>query len=774
MNHPVRSGRAARRGLVGVAGRLTLAACLMATAACSKDPAAQKQEYLKSGQEYVAAGKLREAVIEFRNALQIDPRFAEAQLQAAEAYAKLGDGANALNAYVRAADLLPDNLGVQLTAGNYLLAAGRTEAALSRAETVLAREPANVEALVLRGNALGGLNDLDKAVASMEEAVRIDPSRGATYAQLGLVELARGRRDQAEAAFRRAIELAPTWVGGHLALANYFWSVGDAVQTERAFSEALRLEPANVAANRAMAAFLLAARRPNEAEPYLKKVVETTKQAPAAIFALSDYYVATGRPQQAVALLQPLASDDRRVAGANERLAAAYAVGNERPKAHALLDQVLARDKTNARAHLLKGQLLLQDGRSDEALTSVQRATAEEPTMAEAQYALGKVYAARGDMSGAEQAFREVLRLNPTAAAAQVELSRLQLSTSPREALATSEAAVKNQPNSFDARVALVRTLLASRDFARAEAELAILLREAPDRSEVHVQNGVLAGARGQMAAARAAFDKAQSLDPASIEAFAGHLSLDLNAKDFAGVRQRLSTRLNSSPVPPELLLLAGRTYASIGDVAEAEKVLRRSIETAPSLLPAYSMLGQLYLGQKRLDEARREFDTLSERQSRPVGPLTMSGVILQGQGDTAGARQRYERALALDPRASVAANNLAWIYAEAGENLPEAVRLAEAARQALPDSAEVLDTLGWAYYRSNLPALAVPVLTQAADKSPKNASYHYHLGLAHQKVGDIARARGALTRALEINPNFPAAGDARRALAALAESESR
>jgi hypothetical protein len=42
---------------------------------------------------------------------------------------------------------------------------------------------------------------------------------------------------------------------------------------------------------------------------------------------------------------------------------------------------------------------------------------------------------------------------------------------------------------------------------------------------------------------------------------------------------------------------------------------------------------------------------------------------------------------------------------------------------------------------------------------------YHYHLGLAHLKIGDKARGRGALERALELSPDFSGAEDARRQL---------
>ena len=106
-------------------------------------------------------------------------------------------------------------------------------------------------------------------------------------------------------------------------------------------------------------------------------------------------------------------------------------------------------------------------------------------------------------------------------------------------------------------------------------------------------------------------------------------------------------------------------------------------------------MLGQLYLRQNKLDEARKEFDALAARQAKPIAALTMSGMILQGQGNSKLARERFERALSFDPSAAVAGNNLAWILIDAGD-LNGALQLAQTAASAAPDVPEIMDTLGW------------------------------------------------------------------------------
>jgi tetratricopeptide (TPR) repeat protein len=213
------------------------------------------------------------------------------------------------------------------------------------------------------------------------------------------------------------------------------------------------------------------------------------------------------------------------------------------------------------------------------------------------------------------------------------------------------------------------------------------------------------------------------------------------------------------------LLLLAARTYASLNDIAASEKMLRATIDADPSLLQPYAMLGQLYMSQRKLDQARAEFDAMAARQTKPVGPLTMSGIIFQTQGNTAMARKKFEDVLAIDSRAVIAANNLAWIHAESGEDLDTALRLAQTATAGAPDVPELMDTLGWVYYKKKQPTLAIPYFKRCVEKAPNNPGYQYHLGLAYTMSGEAALARAAFQKALAHGADATTAAEIRRLL---------
>jgi len=148
-----------------------------------------------------------------------------------------------------------------------------------------------------------------------------------------------------------------------------------------------------------------------------------------------------------------------------------------------------------------------------------------------------------------------------------------------------------------------------------------------------------------------------------------------------------------------------------------------------------------------------------------------MSGMLLEMQNRPDAARQRYEQALAADPNAGVAANNLAMILLNSSGNLDTALRLAQTAKAQLPDVGDVSDTLGLVYYRKGLQPLAIRAFNDGLVKEPNNASFMAHLGLAYAKHGEFAKARETLQKALAISQDFHDVNEARAMLASLTNS---
>jgi putative PEP-CTERM system TPR-repeat lipoprotein len=746
---------------------ILVAVSSVTAAACARDPETVKRQHIASGKKHLEEGNFREAVVEFRNALKQDPRFGEAHRQLAEAYFRLGDTGNAGKAYIRAADLLPDDRDAQLQAGGFLLAARRFEDARSRAEKVLQKEPRNINALILVGYASAGLRDFDRAVAEVEEAIQIDPTRSETYTGLGGLQLLSGRREEAEAAFKNAVQIAPESVNARLALANYYWAVGRPRDAEDALKRTIELDPKSTVAHRALGVLYVTSNRLTEAEKHLKAVVEFS-QSPGARFALADYYLAMRRYPEAAKVLQLLVDKPATSVAAKSRLAVIEYSNGRRDEAHRILDAIP--QKANlAVVSVTKAQLLLSEGNFDQALATARRAAELDPRSAQAHFVLGRVHVARHEAEEARQSFTQVLALNPRATEAQLHLSRLELARGRINAsIEFAEAAIASQPRNLDARLARVQGLLARRETAAAEAELKRLLQVTSQSSAVHTQFGMLYLMKSEWQNARTAFSRALDLDAGNFEALRGSVALDLRESKVAEARMKVEARLARVPRDSGLLLLASSIYARQGDVKKTEEALRKALEAAPSNPEPYRRLAKLYFDQGRLDEARQEFENLAKRQPKLVWAHTVVATILEAQQKHMEARKWYERALEIDSSAAVAANNLAWMYASHGENLDIALQLAQTAKRQLPDHPHVNDTLGWIYYLKNLPDLAVPPLEHSVKLSPENPILHFHLGLAYTKLGDKLKARRSLEQALKLKPQFEGAAEARRVLAVL------
>lgn len=737
--------------------------------ACSGDPEIAKGEHFARANRHLEQKEYNEAIIEYRNAIKLDPAFGDARFKLAEAYVAAGDRQNALREFVRAGDLLPDNVDVQMKTGSILLGAGRFNEAKVVAEKVLKKTPANARAQVLLGYSLAGLRNLDAAIEELEKALILDSSKAAVYANIGDLQLAKGQVQAAEAAFKSAVAAAPKSVDAHLAFARFYWSAGKPAEAEAWLQSGLQLEPSNPLTLRALALFYLVSGRPPEAERYLKSLAEQTT-LPAPRIALADYYVSMARKEEAVKLLKPLLDDATVGAAAKQRLASIAYVDNQRVEAHRLVDELLRQNPKSVAALLLKSRFLLADKSPDSALQKAKEAIAIDPQSAAAHHALGLAYARTYDIENAAAAFSEEARLDKTSVGAQLELARLRLGSGQGAAgLVLAQGAVQLQPNNRDARLMLARARLAVADLSGAETELRSLVDKFPEWAPPYAQLGFVQIAKRDLPAARRQFERALQVDGESLDALRGLLSVSVMSGRLDEALKTISLKLMARPSDPTFLLMASEIHTARGDLQKAEQTLLKVIENDPDNLAAFTSLGHLYLREKKLDESLKRFGEIAKTRPKLLGPQIMIAYILHIQNKLPEAKQQYQRVLQLDPDAAVAANNLAWLYAEHGEKLDMALELAQTAKKKLPEHPDVNDTLGWVFYKMNLENQAITSFKQSVSARPNNAVYHFHLGLAYAKAGDETNARRALEQALKLTPDFDGSVEARRVLRSLA-----
>ena len=684
------------------------------------------------------------------------------------AYFRLGeiaekqeDGPGAFRAYIRAADLMPTDIEAHLRAANYLMAARQFEDARTMALKAVELDPKNVEALILVGNASAGLNNLERAIEELQAAQKLDATDPRIYNNLGWFEALRGRSDRAEAIFRNAVAVAPKSAAAHLALANYLSATGRRDEAEKSLRTAVAVEPTHVPALRAVGWFLTVTNRAKEAEPFLVDAARHDPKPDSRIL-LADFYVWSGRDADAVRVLEQVKSTGPGSVLADTRLASIF-YRTDRPRAASLVKAVLASHPENADAQLLSAQLAFDARKLTEAMSAIEALTTQYPRLAQAHFLKGRVLLELGRFSEAAKAFNEVVVLNPRAVPARLYLARLQLlDNKVATARQIANEVLVLAPGNPAARLAIVQADRASGELAAANRQIADLARSYPDWSPVHYEAARLAIFQSDWPTAQKALDRIEALDADSREAFEGRLAVDVGRKDFKSAFQRLESRLAKDPNDQRALLVAGQVYLAAGDQGRAEEAWKKLLAINPGNNDAYDALGRLYANSGRLEAAEQQFATLADKGVDKEYGLILAAVLAHSRGKLDVAKQRYEKALAANPQSAVAANNLAWIYAEEGGNLDVALNLAQTAKRAAPDNPNFIDTLGFVLLKKGLAAAAIPEFQAAVNKSPKNATIQLHLAQAFAAAGQADDARVAAQKALAIDPAFPEASEAR------------
>jgi tetratricopeptide (TPR) repeat protein len=748
---------------------LVLLLALITIIGCSRDTKTAAADALARGNAYFDSSRYREAAIEYRQAVQLDPARGDARRKLAEAHLKTGNMEGALREMARAADLLPDDADLQVSVGNLLLAAGRFEDAKARADRAVSLRPEDIDAHVLRGNALVGLKDLDGALAEMESTIISDPDSAVSYVSLGAMQYLRGDRDKAEAAFTQALRLDPLALPARLSYARFLMLTNRSDDAESQLKQAFENDETNALVNWLLAVFYINSQRYGDAEPHLVRLAEDPDDS-AARFSLAQLYIATDRIDQGTVLLRGLAAREATFETATLLLAHVAHGRNDRAAAHSLVRDVLDRSPGNPRALTARAGFLLAEHKATEAAEAATAAVAAQPSLVHASFLLAEARRALRQVEEAKKAYGDVLRLQPGHVRAQVALSELHLVTGQLdEARQLAERAKRQAPNALQTRAALARSALALGDFSRAHTEVRALLQDYPQSPEVHILDGSVRMREKDIPGAERAFLAAAQLSPSSFAAAAGLVAVDIAAGRPDAARRRADRIVLDNAATVDGLMLAARTYHGVNDAGRAETTLRRAMQVDPARSEPYGMLGQLYVQQRRMDQALREFQALAKRQPSSVAVSTMIAAILEHQNRKSEAKEAYRNTLAIDPTAPVAANNLAWLLVESNESLDEALRLAQAAKARLPESGDVADTLGWIYLKKGLVNLAIPELKAAVARAPDNAGYKYHLGFAYAQSGYLELAEQMLDTALRLDPKAADAPEARKTLARLA-----
>jgi tetratricopeptide (TPR) repeat protein len=133
----------------------------------------------------------------------------------------------------------------------------------------------------------------------------------------------------------------------------------------------------------------------------------------------------------------------------------------------------------------------------------------------------------------------------------------------------------------------------------------------------------------------------------------------------------------------------------------------------------------------------------------RRVDMLIMQSQAYDGLGRHAEALTVLREAQALDPTNPSVQNNLGYSLLEQDQDLDEAVALIEASAKTTPDNGSVVDSLGWAQFKTGHLVEAETTLRRAVELSPFSSEARKHLGEVLMKQGKLTEAAEQWDRAL-------------------------
>jgi len=268
---------------------------------------------------------------------------------------------------------------------------------------------------------------------------------------------------------------------------------------------------------------------------------------------------------------------------------------------------------------------------------------------------------------------------------------------------------------------------------------------------------------------AKETFEEGLAIDPPHPQALEALVNMDLRAGRFdeaLALCRRVSERAGENT---SLLAftdyLQGRVLAAKGDIAGAKERFEEAVSNDPRMLAAYMAMAQVAAREGEADEMISHYETVLERRPDYLAAHMALGAIYDRKGEAEKAEEYYREALKVREDFAPAANNLAWSLAQREADLNEALELARLAKRHLPDDPNVMDTLGWVYYLMGSYQNALAELQESLTRNPNNAIVNYHMGKVLYKTEEYEKAREYMAKALELDPDFPWADDARRLL---------
>jgi putative PEP-CTERM system TPR-repeat lipoprotein len=575
-------------------------------AACSDSP----EEMITSARSYIAQNNYSAATIQLKNALQKDARNAEGRFLLGWIFHEQENYPAAALELRRALEAgYPRDDTVPLLARSLVRAREYDRLLQDSVGFVLSRPEAQAAVLVSVGDALAATRKPDEARRKYMEALAAHPDNGLARVGLARLDLVRDRNKAPAAAeeARRIIARDPNLLEGHLLLSDALFIQGKASEAVAAMRTTVNARPDSMPIRAAFLSMLLTTNDLDNAAKELEQLERLAPKHPITQYARAylafrgnDLSEARTRILE-VTKIAPGFLPGQLLAGAVLVQSGEYAL------AQTYLDTVLQSIPGQPLARSLKAAALMETGQADRALDLIQPLLGERQSPPGLLMLAGQAHLAKGNTAQAREYFQRAASIAPGNADARARLGTARL-VSGEIGLGFDdlEAASRLDQNSIQADLIQVFAHLRRNEPDLAMKAFAVVERKRPNEPQTWVLKGGLFQARGNIAEARAAYEKALALRPGFLSATINLARMDLAAHNVRTARGRFDQLLAQDPQNAEALLAyAGVLQTSGAKPAEVLAMIERAANAAPGQLAPKLALVRFHLMQHDTGKAK-------------------------------------------------------------------------------------------------------------------------------------------------------------------------
>ncbi len=751
-------------------------------ASCSRDPKVQAQRYVENGNKFFEKAKFKEASIMYRRALQKDLKFGEAYYRLALAEIQLTAYGDAVRSLRRAVELQPDNADAAVKLADIYMVASTQDKlntqeylkeAKDLADKLLQKDAKSYDGHRIEGQIALLENDAPRAVAQLQAATLAKPDQTDVAMAYFQALAANKQTDEAEKLALNVLDKHPTFAPMYDALYVYYMNAKKPAQAEDVLKRKVDNNRGKANFRVQLASYYLFTQQRAEYDKTMQPLNDE-KQYPDGHLVAGDFYFNRARDFGAARTQYEagVRAFPKEKALYQKRLVELLAATGKNSEANQLLAEILKDNSKDSDAIAMRAALMLTTGDAaqiNQAVNDLQSLVAKTPDNHLLHYNLARAYLAKGDPEQARLQLEAAIKLRPDFVVARNLLARIYLTKKDyARALKEAEDIIGMNKDDLDARLTRSSALLAIGDNAKAREELDGILQVAPNNLDARYESGFLAWQQKDYKRAEDAFAQLTKINPKDSRGLLGTVETLASQNRLGEGIKLVEDAVTREPGRRDLELALANLYVRDMRYDAAIARFQDLLKAEPKSADLLMRVAETERRKGDINGAIDTFRRASQLAPTDVRPLLQLGLLLDGTGRRDQAKPVYEQVLKLQPDQPIALNNLAFIKAEDGQDLDEALTMAQRARQGMPNSPDVMDTLGWIYLKKNLSDDAIRTFKQLVVADPNRAAYHYHYGMALLQKGDKPSAKREFETAIKFNPSKDDAGKIQKLLASM------